>query len=91
MFERGCEVDTERSTIQIFYSKDNDQLQLVTGVLPYENSQKERFHVGLFKKPTGVESDMVFVRGGVQEKTFVDSQIYGGVFVEDSKNGCVTK
>jgi len=84
-------LDFQKNTIQVFYSKNNEQLKPVTGVLPNDNSQKGRFHVGLFKKPTGVTRDTAFVRGGYQERAFDDAQIYGGVFVEDSKNGCVTK
>ncbi|KAE9981951.1 hypothetical protein EG328_011300 [Venturia inaequalis] len=84
-------LDFQKNRIQVFYSKDKDSLQPVTDVLPNDNSQKGRFHVGLLKKPTGAKSDMAFVKGAFQESAFVDSQIYGGVFVEDSKNGCVTR
>ncbi|KAJ2985026.1 hypothetical protein NUW58_g5753 [Xylaria curta] len=39
------------------------------------------------KKPTGT-SDVV--NGGYQEKNLNEGQIYGGLFLEDSANGCVS-
>jgi len=84
-------LDFQKNTIQVWHSRNNDQLQPVTPVLPNDNSEKGKFHVGVFKKPTGVTKEMSFKSGGYQERAFDDAQIYGGVFVEDSKNGCVTK
>jgi len=84
-------LDFKLNTIQVWHSRNNDELKPVTAVLSNDNSEKGRFHVGIFKKPTGVTKDNQFLKGGYQERAFDEAQIYGGIFVEDSKNGCVTK
>ena len=43
--------------------------------------------LGILKKPTGT-SDVV--NAGYQEPNLNEGQIYGGLFVEDSANGCVS-
>lgn len=43
--------------------------------------------MGILKKPTG-SSDVV--NTGYQEKNLNEGQIYGGLFLEDSANNCVS-
>jgi hypothetical protein len=62
----------------------------VTGILPNDNSGKGRFEVGITRKGTGQVRDEF--TEGYHESKFEESQIYGGIFIEDSsKNGCITK
>lgn len=46
-----------------------------------------QYQLGLLKKPTG-SSDVV--NNGYQERNLNEGQIYGGVFLEDSLDGCVS-
>jgi hypothetical protein len=46
-----------------------------------------QFQLGILKKPTG-SSDVV--NSGYQEKNLKEGQIYGGIFLEDSADGCVS-
>jgi hypothetical protein len=62
----------------------------MTGVLPNDNSGRGRFQVGMFKKPTNPNGGD-YLKTGYQESDFEESQIYGGIYVEDSSNSCVTK
>jgi hypothetical protein len=43
--------------------------------------------MGILKKPTG-SNDVV--NSGYQSKNLNEGQIYGGLFLEDSANNCVT-
>jgi hypothetical protein len=43
--------------------------------------------MGILKKPTGT-SDVA--NAGFQEANLDEGQIYGGLFLEDSINGCVS-
>ncbi|KAH7091972.1 hypothetical protein FB567DRAFT_227815 [Paraphoma chrysanthemicola] len=46
-----------------------------------------QFQLGILKKPTG-STDVV--NNGYQSKNLNEGQIYGGVFLEDSADGCVS-
>lgn len=46
-----------------------------------------QFQLGILKKPTG-STDVV--NNGFQSKDLKEGQIYGGVFLEDSVDGCVS-
>jgi hypothetical protein len=75
--------------MRVFYSRGLDELQPVTGHLPNNNAGKGRFQVGILKKATGSSNEL---KDGFQEGNFEESQIYGGIFVEDSsKDDCVTR
>jgi hypothetical protein len=76
------------STIQVYYSAADAPLQAVTGQLPNDNAGGGQLQVGLLKKPTGDTKDVV--HAGFQEKNFEESLVYGGIFVENSENGCVS-
>ena len=77
------------STIQVFYSKGWEPLVAVTEPLPNDNSGGGQLQVGIAKKPTETET---VVYDGFQE--FIpyqgEGQIYGGIFVEDGRGGCVS-
>ena len=77
------------STLQIYYSVGNSVLKNVTGVVVNDNAGGGQMQIGLLKKPTGDTSDVV--HKGFQSSNFEESLIYGGIFVEDSTNGCVSK
>lgn len=59
----------------------------MTGLLPNDNSGGGQFQIGMAKKPTETTS-VVF--DGYQEKNLDEGQIYGGIFIEDSRNGCIS-
>jgi hypothetical protein len=46
-----------------------------------------QFQLGVLKKPTGTAD---VVNAGYQEPNLNEGQIYGGLFLEDSANGCVS-
>lgn len=78
------------STLQIFYS-DVQGVPLkavLPAPVPNDNSGFGQFQIGILKKPTGDTSDVV--NKGFQPAGINEGQIYGGLFVEDSANGCVS-
>ncbi|KAF2429643.1 hypothetical protein EJ08DRAFT_650294 [Tothia fuscella] len=85
-------LDYNRNVMRIYYSTGNDELKEVVGERPNDNSGKGRFQVGIFKKPTDVSPDVnTYLNTGFQEADFEESQIYGGIYVEDSAGNCITK
>lgn len=46
-----------------------------------------QYQMGILKKPTGTND---VVNSGYQKSGINEGQIYGGIFVENSANGCVT-
>ncbi|KAF3066591.1 hypothetical protein GL218_09047 [Daldinia childiae] len=52
-----------------------------------DNSGGGQYQIGILKKPTGT-SDVV--NSGYQETGIEEGQIYGGIFLEDSADGCVS-
>lgn len=76
------------STLQIYYSVGDAALEAVTRALPNDNSGGGQFQIGILKKPTNTTS---VVYDGYQESGIHEGQIYGGVFVEDSSNGCLSR
>ncbi|KAI1426600.1 hypothetical protein F5Y12DRAFT_794140 [Xylaria sp. FL1777] len=80
-------LDFGKNTLQVYYSKDDEPLKSVTSALSNNNSGGGQYQIGILKKPTGT-SDVV--NSGYQEKNLNEGQIYGGLFLEDSANGCVS-
>ncbi|CAG8983624.1 hypothetical protein HYALB_00004646 [Hymenoscyphus albidus] len=78
---------TNVSTIQVFYSKGYYPLQSVTKSISNDNSGGGQFQIGVLKKPTETES-VVF--DGFQEAGIDEGQIYGGIFVENSAQDCIS-
>ncbi|KAI0482389.1 hypothetical protein GGR56DRAFT_184492 [Xylariaceae sp. FL0804] len=81
-------LDFDQNTIQIYYSEDDDALTNVTAPLSNDNSGGGQYQIGILKKPTD-STDVV--NNGYQESGIDEGQIYGGLFLEDSANGCVSK
>ncbi|KDQ49999.1 hypothetical protein JAAARDRAFT_200339 [Jaapia argillacea MUCL 33604] len=77
------------NTLSVWYSTDYEPLQLVAGPSFNNNTGGGDFHVGLMKEPTGPLGIDV-VHAGYQESGINEGLIYGGVFIENSANGCVT-
>ncbi|KAI1659686.1 hypothetical protein F4813DRAFT_351668 [Daldinia decipiens] len=80
-------LDFVSNTLQVYYSKDDEPLQAVTEVLQNDNSGEGQYQIGILKKPTGT-SDVV--NSGFQETGINEGQIYGGIFIEDSADGCIS-
>ncbi|KAH9990382.1 hypothetical protein F4779DRAFT_610088 [Xylariaceae sp. FL0662B] len=80
-------LDFTKDTLQVYYSKDDEPLEAVTDALSNDNSGGGQYQIGLLKKPTGT-SDVV--NSGFQETGIDEGQIYGGIFLEDSADGCVS-
>jgi hypothetical protein len=77
------------STITVYYSQGYETLKHVAGPSPNDNSGGGAFHVGILKLPTGPLGIDV-VHTGFQESGIHEGLLYGGVFIEQSTNGCVT-
>jgi hypothetical protein len=76
------------STLQVLYSEDYEPLRPVTKIIHNDNSGGGQYQIGILKKPT--ETDTV-VFDGFQESGIDEGQIYGGIFIEDSSKGCVSR
>lgn len=75
------------STLQAYYSVGDAPLKAVTGVLSNNNAGEGQYQLGILKKPTGTDD---VVNSGYQETGIDEGQIYGGYFLEDSSDGCVS-
>jgi hypothetical protein len=73
--------------VTIFYSAAQASLKQVAGPLSVNLAGGGQYQLGILKKPTGT-SDVA--NAGFQEKNLDEGQIYGGLFLEDSINGCVS-
>lgn len=75
--------------ITVYYSKGYEPLKKVVGPVSNDNSGGGQFHIGTFKLPTGPDGIDV-VHEGYQAKHLNEGLIFGGIFIEQSSNGCVT-
>lgn len=75
------------SQTTVYYSAGAAKLARVAGPTSVNLAGGGQFQIGVLKKPTGT-SDVV--NAGYQEPNLNEGQIYGGLFVEDSANGCVS-
>ncbi|KAI1382469.1 hypothetical protein F4677DRAFT_401972 [Hypoxylon crocopeplum] len=80
-------LDFSKNTLQVYYSTGDEPLKAVTSALSNNNAGGGQYQIGILKKPTGT-SDVV--NSGFQEKGISEGQIYGGIFLEDSANACVS-
>ena len=78
---------TLSSTLQVWYSKWDQPLEEQGNPQKNDNSGGGQYQIGILKKPTG-SSDVV--NTGFQQSKLDEGQIYGGIFIEDSSNGCVS-
>ena len=60
----------------------------MTKALANDNSGGGQFQLGMAKKPTETET-VVF--DGYQESGIDEGQVYGGIFIEDGSDGCITR
>lgn len=81
------DANAQPSQLTIYYSTGTAALQKVAGPLNVTLSGGGQYHIGMLKKPTGT-SDVA--NAGFQESPLNEGQIYNGVFLEDSSNGCVS-
>ncbi|KAK0371671.1 hypothetical protein CLIM01_10973 [Colletotrichum limetticola] len=75
------------STIQIWHSAGNNPLTRQGGVVPVDLAGDGQYQIGILKKPTGTDD---VVNSGYQSSNLNEGLIYGGIFIEDSANGCVS-
>jgi hypothetical protein len=73
------------STMKVYYSKAEEMLQAVTKEIPNRNDNWGRFELGIMKKSTGGKNMWL---DGFHESNIHESQIYGGIFIEDGSGGC---
>lgn len=93
MMQPPCDSDTNldslvNSTTQVFFSKGNEPLKAVSKAEPNDVSGGGQLHFGCLKKGVGKVKDVV--REGIQEPNINEGVIYGGIFMEDSANGCIS-
>ncbi|KAF2742130.1 glycoside hydrolase family 131 protein [Sporormia fimetaria CBS 119925] len=81
----AVQLDHDKSTIKVFYSKGKDRLRAVTKALPNDNTGGGQLQLGMAKKPT--ETETVVWDGYHEVMKKKEGQIYGGVFVEDNTQG----
>jgi len=72
----------------MWYSEGDAPLAQATTPTNNNNAGQGQYQFGMLKKPTGT-SDVV--NSGYQEKNLDEGLIYGGIFIEDSANSCVSK
>jgi hypothetical protein len=75
------------STLRAYYSEGYGKLKPVTKALAQDNSGGGQYQIGILKKPTETIS---VVNDGYQESKINEGQIYGGIFIEDSANSCIS-
>jgi hypothetical protein len=81
-------LDYNKNTLQVAYSAGAAPLKTqLSSPVSNDNSGGGQFQIGILKKPTGTTD---VVNSGYQESPFSNGQIYGGIFVEDSANGCLS-
>ncbi|RYO93943.1 hypothetical protein DL763_004217 [Monosporascus cannonballus] len=80
-------LDFNKNTLQVYYSIGDAPLEAVTPALSNNNAGQGQYQMGILKKPTGTDD---VVNSGFQETGLDEGQIYGGIFLEDSTDGCVS-
>ncbi|KAF4777736.1 hypothetical protein HER10_EVM0006697 [Colletotrichum scovillei] len=80
-------LDFLNNTIQIWYSAGNNPLARLGGAVPVNLAGDGQYQIGILKKPTGTDD---VVNSGYQSSNLNEGLIYGGIFIEDSANGCVS-
>ncbi|PSN65794.1 hypothetical protein BS50DRAFT_574310 [Corynespora cassiicola Philippines] len=83
----AIKLDYPKNQVQIYYSVGQAELKSVAGPSSANLAGGGQFQIGILKKPTGTTD---VVNSGYQSKNLNEGQIYGGVFLEDSANGCVS-
>ena len=80
-------MDFEQNTLQVFTSTGTEPLTPASEPVANDNSGGGQFQIGILKKPTDAQD---VAKDGFQEAGIDESQIYGGIFVEDSADECIS-
>ncbi|KAF9879677.1 hypothetical protein CkaCkLH20_02488 [Colletotrichum karsti] len=80
-------LDFDLNTIQVWYSAGDKPLEMSGGVISANLAGDGQYQIGILKKPTGTDD---VVNSGYQSSDLDEGQIYGGIFIEDSADGCVS-
>ncbi|KAF1849538.1 glycoside hydrolase family 131 protein [Cucurbitaria berberidis CBS 394.84] len=83
----ALKLDYLKNQVTIYYSAGTAELKSVAGPKSVNLAGGGQFQLGILKKPTG-SSDVV--NTGYQSPNLNEGQIYGGFFLEDSADGCVS-
>ena len=75
-------------TTQVFYSQGGDALEAQTKAIKNDVSGQGQFHFGVLKKGTDGVGDIT--KNGFQEAGIDEGVIFGGIFQEDSSDGCIS-
>ncbi|KAK3368286.1 hypothetical protein B0H63DRAFT_488196 [Podospora didyma] len=81
-------LDFVQLTTQVFFSTGEDALVSVTDVLQNDVSGQGQFHFGTLKKPVNGVGDIT--KDGDQPANINEGVIFGGIFQEDSADGCIS-
>lgn len=84
----GITLNFDMNTTQVFYSTGKSPLKQVTKPIANDLSGRGQFHFGMLKKGIGGGDNVVvdaFQPTGIDEGV-----IYGGIFEEDSADGCIS-
>ncbi|KAH3913281.1 hypothetical protein HBI56_085510 [Parastagonospora nodorum] len=84
----AVKLDYNQNQVSIYYSIGNSELSEVVTNKTVNIAGGGQFQLGMLKKPTGT-SDVA--NAGYQSPNLNEGQIYGGIFLEDSANGCVSR
>ncbi|KAJ4325768.1 hypothetical protein N0V94_000528 [Neodidymelliopsis sp. IMI 364377] len=83
----ALKLDYTKNETTVYYSTGTSKLERVVGPVAINLAGGGQFQLGVLKKPTGTAD---VVNAGYQEPNLNEGQIYGGLFLEDSVNGCVS-
>ncbi|KAK1828951.1 hypothetical protein QBC39DRAFT_142292 [Podospora conica] len=84
----ALQLDFAQNTVQVFFSRANDALQSVVDATANDLGGQGQFHFGLLKKPVNGVGDITV--NGDQPAGINEGIIYGGIFQEDSADGCIS-
>ena len=85
----GIVLDFSSNRVEVLYSKGDKQLKRKTNFIANDLTKLGQYHVGVLKKPTG-PGGIDVTKQGYQAPGIHEGVVYGGVFLEDSANGCVS-
>lgn len=85
----GLVLDYNRNQIEVFHSKGNAELTRKTKFIANDLSNLGQYHFGVLKKPVGPPG-IDITKKGYQSSKIKEGIVYGGIFEEDSANGCIS-
>lgn len=81
-------LDFTANTTTVYYSTGSDALTAQTEAVTNDISGQGQFHFGILKKSTDAGEDST--KSGFQEAGISEGIVYGGIFMEDSADGCIS-